>query len=548
MQILRLGNKTLPGTFILLMGVLAALPVFGFDSAPEGGGRDAGANSFGPPPGDLLLDLGNLLVTTYPAGARVRVDSELQGVTPLAPLPLKSGWHLVQAEKAGLFASTRVRVGVGELTTVELTLNDGRGTFWVFSTPEDALVILDGEEKGHTPLHLPVIPAGDHDLRIHHEGFADYRATVEIRAGEESRLDARLLVPAKLVVRSEPAGARVYFGDHPKGQTPAIINSVRPGRTEVTLNLENHQVWTQTIEFTEGASETLAVELEAERTSIHLLSSPPGARIEMDGELLGTTPLRWAVPLGERRFVFRLPGYEEYRLRTDVLPGANSDLRVTLNPLRGYVTLRGTSPAGATVALLDESRETWRAPVLAQPVVAGMRTFRLRAPGYRTIEIEANVLPNEEILLEPEWAPKSDEGGFYRILIPGWSQRHQEKRIRSILLPAAQLGSLFGLLITTDAYNEAVKEYDTAWNRYLNQVSPETISSAWDEAHRRHDRVEDRKATRRMFLAASVGIYLYSLVDAALLVPERPESASAGLSLTGDPSTGMLTLGVRVPF
>lgn len=507
----------------------------------------ATGSGLGLSPGAEEIESGELLVITQPEGAVVLVDLEVMGSTPMEPREVESGWHLVQAEKANLFASARVYVIAGERTTVALTLNGGAGILSVLSTPQAAQVFVDGKGMGNTPVWLDGIRAGKHDVRITKEGYVEYRTSVEIGAGEESRLEVRLPLPAKLDLRSKPEGAAVYLSNRPVGETRLVIDSVRPGQVSVTMRLDNFEEWTETFVLGEGESDTVTAELNARRRPIGFFSNPPGAQLELDGELVGTTPLRWTVPFGERRLTFKLPEYEEYALTVDIEDQMAPDLKVTLTPLKGYLTLRG-APARATATIPGLSGKTLHAPVEGMALPIGTKWLRLEAPGYETLEIQATIRHEEETVLEPEWAPKSKIGGFWRILIPGCSERYQEKRIRGVLIPLLEAGAVIGYLVTTDSYNDAVEAYDTAWSQYLNKVAPAEVEVAWDEARQRYERVEDKESARNLFLAASVGVYLYHLIDTTLLVPETFERRSAHLDTDTDLETQTLRFGVRLPF
>jgi len=47
--------------------------------------------------------------------------------------------------------------------------------------PDDARVFLDGEFKGNTPLQLPFVPVGEHDLTVTKSGYHDYTDRIAIK-------------------------------------------------------------------------------------------------------------------------------------------------------------------------------------------------------------------------------------------------------------------------------------------------------------------------------------------------------------------------------
>jgi|GEM_PF-2308411 len=540
-------------TLALGISVLLAVtfPPGGTSRAAEGQDlalrSDAVSASLGLPPTLVPIETGEILVTTYPQGATVRIDSKVLGTTPMDPLGIEPGWHLVQAEKPGLFGSARAFVRAGELNTVVLTLGSGRGTLTVRSTPAGALLTVDGQSAGETPVRLEEVSAGAHALRLHRDGYLDYETIVDIWGGEESDLHADLAVPARLVAESQPEGAAVYIGNRWVGNTPVEVGSLRAGLAQVTMNLEDFESWTENLELAEGRNDTVKAVLVPKKRALNLVSAPPGATIDLDGETIGTTPLRWALPFGHRRLLFRLPGYEEQFLRLDVSRSTGPDIRVRLTPLEGYLTLLH-APENATVTFLGSTPVTWRAPLEGMPVPAGTQDFQLRAPGYRSVKLRAVVHSERETILEPEWVPRSTRPEFWHLLVPGWSQYHQGKRIRTVLLPVAQAAAVIGLVLSTNAYNDAVDAYDAARERYQNQVVPEEIEKAWSEAQDEYDRVDEKQTTRRAFLAAAVAVYAYNLIDAILFAPEVPSHRAAGLTARADPMAESLTLGFAFEF
>jgi hypothetical protein len=497
--------------------------------------------SFGP----AFIEGGDLVVTTDPEGALVRLNSEVLGLTPLEPLRVPPGWYLVQAEEANLFASARVLVDAGRVTTVALTLGDDRGILLVESTPDAATVRLDGQDRGRTPLRLEDVPAGVHDLRIHRESYAEYSTSVDVREGEESWVRVDLPLPARLEVRSEPESAFVFLGNRYAGRTPLLIPEARPGPTEVTLRLEYFNDWKQTLELEQGESRTVTGTLSQVRQPLNLRSEPAGAEVEMDGRAIGVTPLAWSVPCGDRRFVFRHAGHQDFVLKTRVTGNMPPDLRVTLFPLEGYLVVRG-APTDARISSSDLGSGPWMPLPASLPARAGMRTFRLAAPGFEPVRLEVEIQPGLETLAEPRWVAKSDRGGFFRALVPGWAQRYQGKRLRSVLFPAAQALTVAGIIVTTQSYNDAVDGYETAWTRYRNAVAPDEIADAWREAGIRHDRVEDRRSTRNLFLAAAAGVYVLHLADVLFLDAGPDSDGPWSLTLTDDSGGG--APGIRLGF
>lgn len=68
----------------------------------------------------------------------------------------------------------------------------GPGSLQVVSRPAGAQVVVDGRAVGTTPLLLPTVPSGRHDVRIELPGFRRWATSVEVSAGARTRVAASL--------------------------------------------------------------------------------------------------------------------------------------------------------------------------------------------------------------------------------------------------------------------------------------------------------------------------------------------------------------------
>ena len=62
----------------------------------------------------------------------------------------------------------------------------------VDSRPDGSKVFLDGKLVGTTPVLLPQVGAGEHVVRIEHDGYRNWSSSVRVVAGERNRVTASL--------------------------------------------------------------------------------------------------------------------------------------------------------------------------------------------------------------------------------------------------------------------------------------------------------------------------------------------------------------------
>ncbi len=138
----------------------------------------------------------------------------------------------------------------------------GEGELVVQSRPVAARVSIDGEERGVTPLTVP-LPAGAHVLEVQ-SGKSEPRVIpLTIRPGVQTAQYIELqnvAMTGGLDIRSEPPGARVTIDGQNRGTTPLTIRDLAPGDHQVVLEGGGRKV-TQPVRIDAGITAQLVVPL-----------------------------------------------------------------------------------------------------------------------------------------------------------------------------------------------------------------------------------------------------------------------------------------------
>lgn len=155
------------------------------------------------------------------------------------------------------------------------------GRLSVRSTPSGARVIVDGREAGVTPTTVGDLAVGTHLVRIAHQGYVTAERRVRIRTAQPAQsieVDLEASRPAR------------------QAATPAVA----PERTS-GLNADAAR---------------------AKAGSLMVDSRPAGARVLVDGKLVGTTPLLLdSVAAGEHTVRLDLDGFQPWTTGTTVTGG-----------------------------------------------------------------------------------------------------------------------------------------------------------------------------------------------------------------------------------
>jgi formylglycine-generating enzyme required for sulfatase activity len=209
----------LPGEFELAAGtreLLVAAPRYddfraSFDVT--GGGEEQSL--------EVMLEpaFAGVTVESVPAGARVLVDGQEAGVTPLETT-LDSGRHTLALEHPEYRRfETPITVRSGEplkIGPIELGLPDG--TLVVRTEPAGADVSVAGRYRGRSPVTLTLAPGVPHELVVARAGHAAVTRTLSVGSGERASLNLDLqAILGEVTVRGEPADAELFVDGKSRG-------------------------------------------------------------------------------------------------------------------------------------------------------------------------------------------------------------------------------------------------------------------------------------------------------------------------------------------
>ena len=148
--------------------------------------------------------VGRLLVRSSPPGAQVEVNGAPRGATPLALNDVAYGSYMLRVSRSGyepqireLFISAERpvgRVAVDLMTEGAGSTAPTRavGSVFVESRPPQAQAFLDDNLIGRTPILLPDVAVGSHQIRISLDGYQVWSTMLRVGASERTRVGASL--------------------------------------------------------------------------------------------------------------------------------------------------------------------------------------------------------------------------------------------------------------------------------------------------------------------------------------------------------------------
>jgi len=179
------------------------------------------------------------------------------------------GGHRVDAQKAGyLRAGQDISVlKMEEMITINLKPG---GNLKIKSDPSEARIEINNRPIGSTPLeHL--VPPGGYSLKILKDEYEVFQTNVEIRAGDEKVVEAKLKPNFGFVdIYATPTGARVSLNGKIIGSSP-LKQKVSLGKHQIDIRYDNrYDPYTEDIEIYQGETKNMYIKLKY--SSEYLLS------------------------------------------------------------------------------------------------------------------------------------------------------------------------------------------------------------------------------------------------------------------------------------
>jgi hypothetical protein len=167
----------------------------------------------------------------------------------------------------------------------------------VRSTPAGARVFVDNREYGRTPVTIRALARGAHTVRVARDGYVQDERRVTITSAQ----------------RAQAITVRL------RGERPPAAST--PDRTAAAM--------TPTNRATAGTTDTGALTGSG---SLMVESRPAGAKVFIDGKLVGTTPLMLpAIPAGDHALHLDHDGYRRWSSAIRIVPSQRNRVAASLD-------------------------------------------------------------------------------------------------------------------------------------------------------------------------------------------------------------------------
>ena len=493
--------------------------------------------------------LGKLKVATIQENAKFFLDEILIGNTPLNKENIDPGLHPIKAESDKYFYNGEVEINAGKTVDLNISMERKTGNINITANPDDAEIIISGENKGKSLSLISNIPTGEVVIEMVSTGFMPWKETVEIKFNETISLNPILKKAAgTLKVISDPFGAEVLINNVSKGITP-FEKELLIGDYDLKIISPKHKAFTKKIFIKDNETLLLDEFLERKKGFLSFNNLPPGTEIFVNDKLVGKTPLGdMELDMGKYSIDLKKKGYETEQIQ-------NMSLRY--NDTLSVVTTRfkpKTMPKAFLRSLIipgwgqEYSEQKGKGNIINRSNMVGFclggyyyYQYTLLRSDFKTSQSGHEIADYNNKLNKTKRLRNiamASAGIFYvgnivdAILLGGYQpDRENNSRKRAIILSLASPGlgqmylgyetkglfwymgmgaSLAGIIYTTDQYYNKYSNYEQAQLIHNQSLSPEetfvNMQSAYDEY------IDAKNIKMYSYITAGT-IYALNLVD-----------------------------------
>lgn len=196
-----------------------------------------------------------------------------------------------------------------------------------------------------------------------------------------------------VVVESSPeSGAVVWVGSAAFAKTPCRITGLPPGETYITLTMEGYERKNRLVSIPESGEIHVLVTLERLKGYFKVETTPPLAKVYVDGEFFAETPFGFRpLPIGEHTYEIRKENYETMTRPLFVDQDHQYPKSHILKPLDAELKVL-SKPSNATIWINEEKREEKTPARFSLP--PGSYTVAVHTKGRMMIERVYELEPN----------------------------------------------------------------------------------------------------------------------------------------------------------
>jgi len=372
--------------------------------------------------GGVVESKGEVAFTIEPGDVYLVKDGTPSGIIPVPSsgrlkMQLSPGSHSFNFSRQGKQDwNTEVVVRAGETKEVAVDFKSGQsqiaeasgyGILVIRSEPSGATVLIDGVERGATTYQAKQIAAGTHTVEIQKPLYKPYLETITVASDDILEVNPTLEADfGRLSINSNPSGAMVYIDGQQKGLTPYEVERFQSGEYDLRLVKQLYHENIQKFTIQAGGQTPISVNLRPAFGSLKVISNPSGARVTVDEQNWGTTPVEKDTVLsGQHRVLVQQQLFNDYEQVVAVSDGQQATVNAVLNKNFGTIDI-SSDPPGAEIFIAGQAGKFGNTP-LKRNLQPGVYRVQIQKDLYETYEQTVNLAIGDVQRIEQDLVRKT---------------------------------------------------------------------------------------------------------------------------------------------
>lgn len=267
---------------------------------------------------------GTLKVQTNPEGAKVIIDGKYEGNTPLTFVSKETNKkYLVEIQNEGynpIYKTVIIKPSITE--TISYALTPCTCLALITSEPSGATVTKDGIDIGITPLLITDLTFSEYNIELTLNGYKPQNYKLKVDSDTPQKLEAQLVSTfATTIVNSIPSGANIFINGSAVGVTPCTLDNIPEGNAQIKVTFDGYNDFTETVALVAGQEHEINATLEPKPSSLNIVTIPENARIYVNNQFRGTSPLEITpIDSGTYRIRAELIGHDLMARNVEIKP------------------------------------------------------------------------------------------------------------------------------------------------------------------------------------------------------------------------------------
>ncbi|MBU4444714.1 PEGA domain-containing protein, partial [bacterium] len=336
---------------------------------------------------------GILYITSEPSGSEVWVDDKkVEGTTPLIAENQPEGKHKIYFCKGDYTGEVEVDLQKDDLKKVNAILQLGYGNLKVITQPFEAIVTIDGEPAGKSPLILKDLKAGTYKLSIYKDGYSPLSTEIFVKANQTVEFKEALQKLATVKIMSFPENATVIFDGEVIGSTP-LTRETDSGIHILSISKTGYYTNELDVELKPDEKKELQIKLEKHKGVLNITSKPSGAVVSINGETRGKTPITLDnLHIGNYQIKIEKSDYVTLEKNVTIEVDSIKSIHADLFKKPSFFTLN-SDPSGAEIFI--DGKNIGKSPVSKQ-IAPGSHHVTVKMAEYYTKELDIELKPDEK--------------------------------------------------------------------------------------------------------------------------------------------------------